>query len=167
MCLNICKSASVNLACVLTYTKYTEWVNCANSRGYRSQYSDLLIDSNGITERDKRQLWCKWRQLFVYIVYTLDGWWGCIIPPIVSLAAFDMLPYNNEPVWCIPSSGRLPHKGIVDGGTFWSSLTDQAPPPQCNLLNSMCLCPCGIVILAGHGPEDNEWAVPRKGMGSR
>lgn len=105
--------------------------------------SDLLIDSNGITEWDRRQLWCKWRQLFVYIMYARDG---CIIPPIVLLALSDVLPCNGEAVCCIPCSG-IPHKGIVDRGHSDRPLTDQTPP-LCNLLN-MCLGPRGIGILAG------------------
>lgn len=154
MWISVCKSRMC--AYIHTCTIWPECVNCANSPGYRSSYSDLRIDSSRITEWDRRQLWCKWRQLFVYIMYTLDGWRGCIIPPIVLLAPFDMLPYNNEAVWCILCSGGLLHKGIVDRGHSDCLLTDQPPPPPpwCNLLSNICLYLCGIVILAGHGQSE-------------
>lgn len=59
--------------CVNTYSVCNECEEGAYSHGYRSLYSDLLNDSNGITEWDRNQLWCKLRWLFTSCIPSTGG----------------------------------------------------------------------------------------------
>lgn len=132
-----------------SYTVWPECVNCANSPGYRSPYSDLLIDINRKTEWDRRQLWCKWRQLFVYIMWTLSGWWGCIIPAIVWYVAKQQ--WGSVMIslqWWTPAQRHCRLDPV------WLCFNWPTPHHSVMLRRNVCPYLCGIVILAGCGRND-------------
>lgn len=136
--MNICKCKRLNHTCM--HTHFNVWTALAIHH-----HSDLLIDATRIIWWDSRQLWCKWGQLFVYIMHALDGWRRYIVKPIVFLAPFHMLPFNKGAGWGILYTTA---EALLTGDILIVFSLRRPPNPQCNL---MCLYLCRIAISAGHG----------------